>query len=220
MTSQPTPRSRFPTPALGVVAIAAFTTIVASALPAAAVAMAGARVAKSGDPVSVDIERHGDAVVVRANAEIAGDLGTAWRVLTDYARYVEFVPGLRTSRVVARRGDEVTVEQTGNAPLWLLDAPVDVVYRITESAPYALHSHATTDHGATLDSDYMLTPDARGLRLDYTGRLVAPQGVLVRLREAAGEHAIVTHFHALAAEIARQAGAGEFPPGNTKTPSP
>lgn len=194
-------------------AVAAVATLAMTVLPGAAVARASHR-------VSVAIERIGDAVVIRASAEVEGDPGIGWQVLTDYRRYAEFVPGVRASRVIERHGAEVTVEQTGNAPWWLLDATVDVIYRITESAPYALHSHALADDGATLDSDYTLTPDPAGIRLDYAGRLVAPRGLLVRLREAAGEQAIVTHLRALAAEIARRSKADDEAQARSKAEVP
>lgn len=200
-------RMRLPVSRRAVVAVVAAAAV-------ASAAVAGAAVARSGSAVAVAIERTGDAVVVHASAEIAGTLATGWGVLTDYPRYVEFVPGLRTSRIIARDGTEVTVEQKGRAPLWLLDLPVDVVYRITESPPRRLHSHAATDDGATLDSDYTLTPDAGGLRIDYVGRLVAPRGVLGGLREAAAERPIVAHFRALAAEIARQSKADGSAPAD------
>ncbi len=69
------------------------------------------------------------------------DVATAWRVLTDYDRYVEFIPDLRVSRVVARRGSTVTVEQSGDA-VWLFTWPLEITFEIDESPPSRLQSRA------------------------------------------------------------------------------
>ena len=155
--------------------------------------------------MSVGVGHEGGAVIVTAHARVDADAATAWRVLTDYARYRDFVPGLRTSRVVSRNGAHVIVEQTGVAPLWLLDVPIDVTYDITESPPTALHSRALARDAGTLASDYTLTPSDDHVVLDYRGVLTTRPSLLAPLREATGERSVVAHFRALADEMERQA---------------
>ena len=48
--------------------------------------------------VAIDVHRAEGIVVIDASVEIKADPVTAWRVLTDYARYPEFVPGMETNR--------------------------------------------------------------------------------------------------------------------------
>ena len=50
---------------------------------------------------------------IHAGVVLNADVATAWRVLTDYGRYAEFIPDLHLSRIVARHGATVTVEQSG-----------------------------------------------------------------------------------------------------------
>ena len=192
-----------------VTAIAAARTIATWMTIATAMAIAIAL----GDPaaaaeVSVDIRPDDHAIVIEASAIVDADIASAWHVLTDYARYPDFVPGLRSSRVVARQGKHVTVEQTGVAPLWLLRLPMSVTYDIVESPPTSLRSRAVTPGAGVLQSTYTLTPTgAHGtLRLDYRGRLTVTAGPVAALREAAAEQAIADHFHALTDEMERQAG--------------
>jgi hypothetical protein len=71
----------------------------------------------------------------------------------------EFIPDLRMSRVVARRGATVIVEQSGNATLWLFKIPLDVTFEINEIPPNGLQSRAVAG--------------SLRVRLDYVGR-VAP----------------------------------------------
>jgi hypothetical protein len=183
----------------------AFRTLIAIAIAAVfPIALAIATTARAAE-VSVEVGHAGGAVIVTAHARVDADAATAWRVLTDYARYRDFVPGLRTSRVVSRNGAHVTVEQTGVAPLWLLDVPIDVNYDITESPPTAVHSRALARDAGTLTSDYTLTPSDNHVVLDYRGVLTTRPSLLAPLREATGERSVVAHFRALAGEMERQA---------------
>ncbi len=177
----------------------------AKALPVVfALAIAHGGLASAAD-VAVDVERHAGSVVVDASVIVDADAGTAWHVLTDYARYREFVPGLRASRVIAREGTHVTVEQTGLAPWWLLRVPIAVTYAIVESPPSSLRSRADIPGTGVLRSTYALAPAGTALRLRYTGTLTIAPGFLAPLREVAGEQAIAGHMRALADEMERQA---------------
>lgn len=183
---------------------------VALALSAAA---AIAQVAAAAT-VTVDAERSADTVDVRASAVLKNvDRATAWRVLTAYERYVDFIPDLRSSRVVARHGSVVVVEQSGDAALWLLRLPLSVTFEIRESPPDGLQSRAVAGSLRTLESCYALTPVAQGLRLDYLGRVRPGLVLLGDLGQTVVEHNIARQFQALADEIERQAaGARVAPP--------
>jgi hypothetical protein len=45
--------------------------------------------------ISVQTTRHGDSFEVEATAEIEADVVDAWKVLTDYDRLAEFIPGMQ-----------------------------------------------------------------------------------------------------------------------------
>ena len=168
--------------------------------------LAGARAgpAVAAAAVDVSIRRDGDAVLIEASATLRADTATAWHVLTDYDRYADFIPGLRESRVIAREGAVVTVEQSGDAPVWLLRMPLDVTYEIAEYPPYRLRSRATASSLRALDSSYVLTPIAGGVRLAYAGRLAPRRAVLGRIEQYAARQSIVRDFQALADEIERR----------------
>jgi hypothetical protein len=159
--------------------------------------------------VTVHVEREGDVVVIEAQASVNADVPTAWRVLTDYERYVDFIPGLRSSRIVARRGASLTVEQSGDAPLWLFRMPLAISYEITEIPPRRIHSRARSRSLHALDSTYEITPTPAGVRLDYMGRLSPRALPWGRLELAAVEQSILREFGALADEIERAGGEGQ-----------
>lgn len=154
--------------------------------------------------VSVEVERRGEAIVIEASTRLKSNAATAWRVLTDYDRYGEFVPGVLSSRVVDRRGTTVTVEQSDEVALWLLRMPLRVTYTIREFPPNRVQSRAAISALPPLESSYVLTPIAFGVRLDYVGR-IGPGWLLPgRIEQGALRRSVVRQFTALADEIERK----------------
>jgi hypothetical protein len=169
----------------------------------AVLALASAQPARAG-PVSIETTRDGNAIDIHASAVLNADAGTAWRVLTDYDHYTDFVPGLRLSRVVARRGEVVTVQQSGAAAFWLFELPLDITFEIQEVPPHVLLSRAVAGSLRGLTSRYALTPVPHGTRLDYVGRVVPGFELPGRLEQAALEQSVGRQFQALTDEIERQ----------------
>lgn len=154
--------------------------------------------------ITVDAERRGDTIEIRASAMLKADAASAWRVLTDYNRYAEFIPDLRVSRVVARRGATVTVEQSGDALLWLVRIPLDITFEIHESPSYRLQSRAVAGSLRALTSSYELTAADSGVRLDYVGRVAPGFELFGYLEQVAVQRNVSRQFQALADEIERQ----------------
>ena len=173
----------------------AMALVVAAAQPAAAAT------------ITIVAERDGDTTDIHASAVLNADVATAWRVLTDYNRYTEFIPDLRVSRVVARRGTTVTVEQSGDAALWLFKIPLDVIFEINEIPPNRLQSRAVAGSLRALASTYALTPDASGVRLDYVGRVAPGFELFGHFEQMAVEQNVARQFQALADEIERRSAA-------------
>jgi hypothetical protein len=157
---------------------------------------------------TITAQRHDESIEVRASALLDADIATAWRVLTDYGRYVDFIPDLRVSRVVARSGETVTVDQSGEARLWLLRMPLDMTFVITESPPYSVRSRAVAGTMRALESSYVLTPASRGVVLEYTGHVTPGFVLFGPIEQYAVEQNITRQFQALADEIERRSAAG------------
>lgn len=132
------------------------------------------------------------------------DADTAWRVLTDYARYPEFIPDLHSSHVVARRGSMTTVEQTGAIAFWPFSFPVNVTFEIHETAPGILESRAVAGSLRALTSRYILTRVDAGTRLDYSGHVEPGFAWFRDIQHAAIERTVARQFRALAEEIERR----------------
>jgi hypothetical protein len=157
--------------------------------------------------ITVSAERHGDVIDIHASTVLNAGGAAAWRVLTDYSRYPEFIPDLRASRIVARQGATVTVEQSGDATLWLFKLPLDITFEINEFPPNGLQSRAVAGNLRALASSYYLTPVASGVRLDYEGHIAPGFEILGDVEQAAVERNVARQFQALADEIERQSAA-------------
>jgi ribosome-associated toxin RatA of RatAB toxin-antitoxin module len=173
---------------------------------ALALVVAAAQLAAAAT-ITIVAERDGDTIDIHASAVLKANVATAWRVLTDYSRYSEFIPDLRVSRVVARHGATVTVEQSGDAALWLFKMPLDVTFEINEIPPSSLRSRAVAGSLRALASSYALTPAASGVRLDYAGRIAPGFELFGRIEQTAVEQNIARQFRALADEIERRSAA-------------
>jgi carbon monoxide dehydrogenase subunit G len=180
-----------------------YASVVLRAGFAGFLAIAAAPPAAAAATIAIESERDGEIVNIRARAVLNADVATAWRVLTDYDRYAEFIPDLRLSRVVARRGSTVTVEQSGDAT-WLFKFPLDITYEINEVPPSRLQSRAVAGSLRSLVSSYTLTPAHPGTRLDYSGHVEPGFALFGQIEQTAVERNVARQFQALADEIERQ----------------
>lgn len=174
-----------------------------AAVSAVALVVAMARCADAATLV-ITAERRGDTIDIHASAQLRADADTAWRVLTAYDRYTDFIPDLRTSRIVARQDRTVTVEQSGDARVWRLPVPLDMTFEIVESPPAGLHSHAIAGTLRAMESSYSITRAEGGVGLDYVGHIAPGFELFGSLELDAVKQNVARQFQALADEIERQ----------------
>lgn len=164
------------------------------------------------DRVTVEARRDGDAVIVEAHASLHADLETAWDVLTDYDRYAEFIPDLKSSRILARSGSSVIVEQKGQAGFFLFRFPMEVTMSVSEEPRSGITSRAIAGTFREMTGSYTLTRDGDELRFTYSGRMV-PDFVLPPLiGTAAVKAAVRKQFGALVKRMQTRAAAPAKPP--------
>jgi ribosome-associated toxin RatA of RatAB toxin-antitoxin module len=112
--------------------------------------------ANAADAVQVQARRQGDAVQVQAQATVKAPHALIWKTLTDYDHMAEFVPGIRSSRVLERHGATTTVEQVGSAHLWFFSFTIDVVVETTEQPPHLIGIRVLKGNLKQLNGGYRL----------------------------------------------------------------
>ena len=163
--------------------------------------------AEDAPRVEVRIVPHDGDLVIVASARLAADASTAWSVLTDYAGYRDFVPGVRSSRVIEREGTRVVVEQSDELAFWRVRMPVQVTYEIAEFPPARITSRALASSMPPLEGTFVLEREGTGVRLDYVGHIGAGMPILGRLEQPAVQQAALSGFRAIASEIERRSAA-------------
>jgi ribosome-associated toxin RatA of RatAB toxin-antitoxin module len=165
--------------------------------------------ASAAEDLSVEAERRGEGVEVRARAFIAAPQALVWRAITDYERLPQFVPGIAKSVVRERNGSRVVVEQAGEARFLIFSFPLVVLLEVTESAPDWVASRAVSGNLRRMNGRYDVRTDAArgGVLLLYAG-VIEPDFDLPPLVGAAALRGMAEEqFRAMVAEIERLAAA-------------
>jgi len=141
------------------------------ALLAFAVTQAAPRSASAGE-LKIDVARVGDFVSVEASVEVNADPRTAWEVLTDYDHLADFIPDMKSSRVLRRDPGRVVVEQKGEFGFLFFRQAIDVTMAVSEQPPRRIVARSLAGSLKDMEASYELRPSAGGLRLGYAGRFV------------------------------------------------
>lgn len=169
--------------------------------------------------IAISVASHSDTIEIEATALLNADVATSWRVLTDYERYVDFIPGLRESRILGREGATVTVQESGEVTLWLLRRALDVTFEIIETAPTRLDSRVVSGDLRTLNSRYLLVPVGNAVRLEYTGKLNSGLALFAPIEQFAVKQNVAHRFQALADEIERRHAESRGPANAAASPA-
>lgn len=162
--------------------------------------------AAAGD-LQFTASRDGALVKVSASVDLPVDRVLAWKVLTDYDHYADFISGLVESRVVERTPEGLVIEQKGDIGVLFFRQAAYSRMLVTEQPPTAVISRGLGGTFRDLSGRYELQPVASGVRLTYTGSFVPEFFLPPLVGMAVVHHTLERNFSELAAEIVRRAGA-------------
>ena len=122
--------------------------------------------------LAIEVERQGEFITVTASAQMQVDARIAWEVLSDYDHLAQFIPDMKSSRVVSRSGDRVLVEQKGEIGFFFYRQPVDVTLEVREEPQRRIVARRIEGNIRELETRYELEASDVGVRFDYTGRFI------------------------------------------------
>lgn len=129
--------------------------------------------AATAQQISVETSGHGDFITVTAFADMRVDPHTVWNVISDYDHLAEFIPDMRTSRVIQRDGDKLVVEQTGRFAFLFFHQQIEVKLSVVESPQRRIAARAVGGNLREMEGLYALETLPTGeVRLSYSGRLI------------------------------------------------
>jgi ribosome-associated toxin RatA of RatAB toxin-antitoxin module len=163
--------------------------------------------ARPAEELSVEAERQGDAVEIRARAVVFAPLSLAWEVLTDYEKLPRFIPGMSRSVVTARNGARVVVEQSGEARFLFFGFPIETRLDVVETARERVVSRAVAGNLRRMDGRYDISRDEARMAciLVYRGAIEPGFDLPPLIGVAAMRAMVEEQFTAMVAEIERRA---------------
>jgi carbon monoxide dehydrogenase subunit G len=175
---------------------------------AAALVLTGTLAAQSAvaaEQIRFETDNEGELITITASADMQVAPGTVWAVISDYDRLAEFIPDMRSSRVIRRDGDQVLIEQTGEFGFLFFRRPVEVRLSVAESPPRRIVAHAVGGNLQSLEGRYAIESLPGGeVRLNYSGRLVPGFDVPRFVSRMAVRSTMARQFQALVQEIVRR----------------
>lgn len=154
--------------------------------------------------VSIHTSRDGEFVTVSATALMRVDPRIAWAVLSDYDHLAQFIPDMKSSRVVSRDGDRVRVEQKGNVGFFFYSEPVNVILEVHEEPQHRITARSVGGNVRALETHYDLHSSGAGVKLDYSGRFVPGFSIPPLIGMPIVSRIIERRFRAMVEEIQRR----------------
>ena len=164
-----------------------------------------APVVATAQMVNIETAGHGNLVTMTASAEMQVDPRTVWKVITDYDHLAQFIPDMRSSRVLQRDGDNLMVEQTGIFGFLFFQQAIEVKLAVVESPPLRIVARAVGGNFREMEGIYELeTLPAGGVRLSYSGRMVPDFSIPPLIGRIVVRRVLVKQFTAMVNEIIRR----------------
>lgn len=171
---------------------------------AAAVTLTAAMPALATPAATAGAEMQGAQVISWGRVEAGADAELAFAVMTDYERMVDFLPGMLSSTVVARRGHSVVVQQSLQESLLFFTQRIDVRFAIDELPPTRLVIEALAGSFKSFTGVYELTRLDGGTLIEYRARFIPDFQLLNVVGLYAVQRSLQRYLTALAVEIERR----------------
>ncbi len=184
-----------------------FVTLILNALLAAAAPAAAVAV-----DTRVSVSRRGDVFLIDAVLVAPVTGREAWGVLTDFDAMSAFVPNLETSRVTARSGERLRVEQSGVARWGLLVHSYSLVREIEMEPMQLVRSHSLAESQTQVRSVTRFASVAEGTEIRHHIEISVDTWMPAALVEPFLRHEVREQFDAVVAEMLRRRAAEVQPP--------
>jgi len=160
--------------------------------------------ALAGGEVSVETARRDDGLEVICRAALDAPAGLIWQTLTDYGHLSDFIPGMRSSKVVSHHGAVTVVEQTGEARFLFFAHPIEVTVASTERPPYLIEARLLKGNLKRMDGAYRIAPRVGGgAQLSWAG-IVEAESMPPLFGELLMRSIIEDQFRGMVREIERR----------------
>ena len=137
-----------------------------------------AGLACAADAVQVEVRRDNGKILLSAVFLVPVPRAVAWAVLTDFEHMPQFLPNLKSSRVLFRDGQFLRVAQQGVIPLLMLDFSYESIREITLNPMQALSSRSVGGNAGTMQANTVLDIRNQQTQVQYSA-VWSPSSALV-----------------------------------------
>jgi len=150
---------------------------------------------------TITVEANATTIRVTAEIDTTVNRDIAWKVLSDYNRWAEFIPDMQVSRVVSKPGEPLLVEQRGVIP-WMPNFPLVVIASVQETPGKGLHFQRVAGNIRAIDGEWQIR-GWRKARLIYRSTVEPGFPIPPQLSIEIFKHDAKVKLEAMAQEMAR-----------------
>lgn len=150
---------------------------------------------------TVTVEANATTIHVTAEIDTTVNRDIAWKVLSDYNRWAEFIPDMQVSRVVSRPGEPLLVEQRGTIP-WLPNFPLVVIASVQETPGKGLRFQRVAGNIRAIEGEWEIK-GRRNVQLLYRSTVEPGFPVPPQLSIEIFKHDAKVKMEAMAQEMVR-----------------
>ena len=154
----------------------------------------------------VDSADGGKVYQIAATGTVAATPAAVWRILSDYDQLADFVPDLKSARVLSRNGNTVIVEQLGVARFLVFSQRIRLVVQVQEQPPERIDISLIEGDMKVYRASWVLSPvtGAAGTRVEYTASIEPTFYVPEMIGESLIKQDIARMMTALLSRLDRQ----------------
>lgn len=161
--------------------------------------------AQAAEPkIVVAVEQKDDAFIVDAQFDVEVPLPTAWAVLIDFEHMATIFENLRSSKITARNGNILTVQQEGVAHFGILSFSFRAEREIRLDPMLRIRTKNLSGTLKSMESEVIVTTRDRRVHVAYHAAIV-PDSILARMFGASAVgHEVEEQFLAMSREMIRR----------------
>jgi carbon monoxide dehydrogenase subunit G len=154
--------------------------------------------------LNVQIHMVGDEIRADVSFFVAAPQQRVWEVITDYERAPQFTRDLQVSRILARNGDTIRLQQKAQVRFGPFTSPVESVKDIRLTAPSRTESRLVSGTMKKHDSTTELFPENGGTRVRVRSIAITDSVLVMMAGEDVVKRETEERFRELRAEILRR----------------
>jgi carbon monoxide dehydrogenase subunit G len=154
---------------------------------------------------SIDVSEKDDGYVAELVMFAPVPTSVAWDVLTDFDKMAGWVPNVRESKVLARDGNTLEIEQRGVAKFGVASFPYVSTRKMVLDPPKTVLATQMKGSMKRLQSLMKVSAEGSGTQLNYRLELVPAGLAALALSKDFLKHELTEQFTAIVGEMVRRA---------------